>query len=157
MQNQQTRASAALKLVKIAIQADDQECFDFLTQTIQREQLYVHYQTDAGEPIRNMDAFVADLDLDPDDPRATRVVASAIISRFTPRRLTRGRPRVIRIKVKVSYERIHVPNRLAGVGLIMNVKLLALNRLGEEIKTILDRLLGWQFFTSLSAAEARVC
>ena len=54
MQDQKTRAAAVLKLVQLAIAADDQECFEFLSQTIEREHLYRYYQADDGTPIKNM-------------------------------------------------------------------------------------------------------
>jgi hypothetical protein len=95
MQNQHTRASAALKLIQFAMTADDQECFDFLCQIIDREQLYLYYQADDGTPIKNLREFEDDLGIGRESTQATRISASAANvterdgARFIPRRLTR--------------------------------------------------------------------
>jgi hypothetical protein len=95
MQNQQTRATTALKLLQAAIDDDDQNCFDFLCDVIERDRLYLCFQSDDGEPIRNLAEFVADLGVEPEPRQVDRISANAANFdhgdgvRFTPR-LTRA-------------------------------------------------------------------
>jgi hypothetical protein len=95
MQNQQTRATTALKLLQAAIDDDDQECFDFLCDVIERDRLYLCFQSDDGEAIRNMTDFVTDLGVEPESSQVDRISANAANFdrgdgvRFTPR-LTRA-------------------------------------------------------------------
>jgi hypothetical protein len=64
VQELKVRAATALKLIQAAIRDDDQDCFDFLLETVDRERLYRCFQSDAGDPITNMKEFVNDLHID---------------------------------------------------------------------------------------------
>lgn len=62
MQDQQTRATVALKLLQASIAADNQDDFDFVSSVIDREQLYCCYTSDAGEAINNMAELYAEME-----------------------------------------------------------------------------------------------
>ena len=72
----QKRAEVALKLLRVSMAADDQDATDFLADAIERDALYRHYATDAGEPILCMVALAAALN-DDAGPIGTRPTASA--------------------------------------------------------------------------------
>lgn len=84
MQDRKTRATAALSLLKNAMQADDQDGTDFLASVIENEGLYREYVNDRnGEPFDTMTDFVAELETE-SDLELSGITASA----GRPRRLT---------------------------------------------------------------------
>src|SRR3954452_13023698 len=59
-----TRAQAALKLLRAAMAADDQQAADFLVDVVSRDRLFLSYTTDGGERITSMQKFVDELNSD---------------------------------------------------------------------------------------------
>jgi hypothetical protein len=60
--DRKTRASVAFALIEAAIAAEDQDCYDFVASIVDRERLYEHFVSDAGERIRTMSQFTATLE-----------------------------------------------------------------------------------------------
>lgn len=60
-QSADDRLNTVIKLAKRAVARNDQAAYDMLTDTIEREQLFLDMKTDAGEQITSMDQVHADL------------------------------------------------------------------------------------------------
>lgn len=81
MQDVKKRASAALRLLRTAMEDDDQQGVDLLASVVERERLFAHYENDAGQPYPTMRAFAEDLEAEAEAPETvhgTRPGAAAV-------------------------------------------------------------------------------
>lgn len=60
-QDSKTRATTAARMLTAAILRDDQNGFDFISDTITAEGLHGHFETEDGEPFETADEFLSSL------------------------------------------------------------------------------------------------
>ncbi len=82
--DQNTKAAAALTLIRHALAIDDQDAFDFMSEHIEGSRLYLAFADDDGKPLETMNDFSMSLQAESPGKCACIPAASGGHRRLTP-------------------------------------------------------------------------